>query len=480
MLNKYKKLPIQIKASLWFLICSFLQKGVAFITTPIFTRLLTTEEYGRFNVFNSWEGIVTVFITLNLFYGVYTQGLIKFEKEKNIFSSSLQGLTLTLVSIFFVIYIFLKKYINNIFNLTDLQMILMFIIIWTSAVFQFWAAEKRVEYKYKDLVIITVISSLLNPLVGILLIKIMNNNVLARILGIAIVYLIFYGWMFFYQLKKGGTFYSRKYWIYALKFNIPLIPHYLSQTVLNISDRIMIDKMVSSSKSGIYSLAYSISMIMILFNNALAQTISPWLYQKIKNNKIKEIAPVAYASLIFIAFVNYLLMLVAPEAVAFFAPKEYYDAIWVIPPVAMSVYFMFAYDLFAKFEFYFEKTKSIAVATTIGAITNVVLNCIFIKKFGYIAAGYTTLVCYILYALFHYLFMRRVCKKECGDIQPYDTKKIFLISIIFILLGFSTLFLYKYIILRYTILFIIAIMIIIKHSDIIAIIKRLFNLKKES
>lgn len=53
-LQQYKNLPVQMKASLWFLICSFMQKGIATITTPIFTRILTTAEYGEFSVFNSW------------------------------------------------------------------------------------------------------------------------------------------------------------------------------------------------------------------------------------------------------------------------------------------------------------------------------------------------------------------------------------------------------------------------------------------
>ena len=44
-LQKYRNMSVQV-GSFWFLICSFLQKGISSITTPIFTRLLTTEEYG--------------------------------------------------------------------------------------------------------------------------------------------------------------------------------------------------------------------------------------------------------------------------------------------------------------------------------------------------------------------------------------------------------------------------------------------------
>ena len=63
LLVKYRSIPVQVKASLWFLICAFLQKGISFITTPIFTRLLSTSEYGQYNVFNSWMNIIIVIVT---------------------------------------------------------------------------------------------------------------------------------------------------------------------------------------------------------------------------------------------------------------------------------------------------------------------------------------------------------------------------------------------------------------------------------
>ena len=93
-LNKYKNLPVQIKASFWFLICSFLQKGITVITTPIFTRLLSTSDYGQFTVFSSWLDICSVFVTLRLYYGVFVQGLVKFDKNRSAFASSMQGLSL--------------------------------------------------------------------------------------------------------------------------------------------------------------------------------------------------------------------------------------------------------------------------------------------------------------------------------------------------------------------------------------------------
>lgn len=477
-LKKYESLPIQIKASFWFLICSFMQKGISVITTPIFTRLMTTSEYGNYNVFNSWLGIVTIFVSLNLSWGAYAQGLIKFEEEQKEYSSSLQGLTVFLTSVWTIIYLLTWKFWNSLFSLTTVQMLSMFVMIWATSVFNFWSAEQRVDYKFRLLVFLTILVSIAKPVTGIVFVIYANDKVTARILALALVELIAYAWLFFIQMYRGKKFYIKKFWIHALAFNIPLIPHYLSQTALNSADRIMIKGMIGESSAGIYSLAYSISLIMTLFNTALGQTISPWIYKKIKEKQIKAISKVAYASLIIIGVCNILLIAFAPEAVALFAPATYYEAIWIIPPVAMSVYFMYAYDLFAKFEFYFAKTKLIAIATVLGAILNIVLNYIFIGTFGYYAAGYTTLVCYILYALFHFIAMRKVCQEELHGVFPYDNKKLLLITGVFLTLGFSFLFLYKYFTLRYTLITILILIVICKRNLIKNALEMIISTKR--
>ncbi|MCB6992797.1 oligosaccharide flippase family protein [bacterium 210820-DFI.6.37] len=448
-LNKYRKMPVQIRASLWFLICSMLQRGISVITTPIFTRLLTTGEYGEYNLFNSWWSIINVFVSLHLFSGIYTQGIVKFDDRKEEYSSALQGLTLTLVTIWLVIYFVFHDQFNRLLNLNMLQMVALFVMIWTSAVFNFWASAQRVNYKYQRLVILTLIVSLAKPLLGIFLVSHFEDKVTARILGLAGIELICYIGLFLSQMKNGRIFFSKSIWKYGLTLSIPLIPHYLSQTILNNSDRIMIEKMVGASSVGIYSLAYSLSMIMTLFNSALLQTLDPWIYQKIKGNKIEDIGKVAYVSLVLIGVINLLLIFMAPEIVRIFAPEEYYEAIWAIPPIAMSVYFLFAYNLFADFEFYFEKTKSLALATMIGAVLNIVLNYIFIQIFGYVAAGYTTLFCYSLYAALHYLFMRKICRENLDGRQPFDLRILIGITLVFVTFGFITLFTYNYTIVRY-------------------------------
>lgn len=473
--SKYNLMPIQVKASFWFLICSFLQKGISVITTPIFTRLLTTSEYGQLNVFNSWLGIITIIVSMNLYAGVYTQGMIKFNEERKVFSSSLQGLSLTLVVIWTVIYIAFYQFWNKLLSLTTVQMMSLLLMIWTTATFNFWASEQRVYYKYKLLVLITLIVSITKPVVGIFLVTHFEDKVTARILGLVLVEVIAYTGCFVSQIIRGKRFYSYKFWKYSIFYNLPLIPHYLSQVVLINSDRIMINKFVGSSAAGIYGLAYSLAMVMTLFNIALMNTLNPWIYQKIKDKEYKKIEPVAYISLSIIAFVNLFLIALAPEVVKIFAPSSYYKAVYCIPPVAMSVLFIFMYDLYAKYAFYYEKTKLIMLASIGGAILNIVLNYVGIKLFGYVTAAYTTLICYMVYALFHYILMRKVCNEYCDGIKPYNDRILLGIVFVFLLFGFGLLLTYSYIVIRYFIVILMIIIVIVNKKRILEYLYRFKN-----
>lgn len=478
--EKYKTAPIQVRASFWFLICSFLQKGISVITTPIFTRIMTPAEYGQFGVFNSWFGIVVIIVSLSLYLGVHIQGLVKFSEGRDVFTSSLLGLTTVFLALWTVVYIAFHQFWNHVFMLTTVQMLAMLVMVWTTAVFNFWANEQRVRYSYRLLVAVTLIVSAARPILEIVLILNSDDKVTARILGIVLVELVGYSWMYFYQMKRGRKFFSKQFWKYALAFNIPLIPHYLSQVILNSADRIMIQSMVGSNEAGIYNLAYSLAMIMTIFNIALMQTLNPWMYQKIKERKDQDMAPTAYGTLIFIAVINLLLIILAPEAVAFFAPKSYYEAIWIVPPVAVGMYFMYSYDLFAKHAFYYEKTTFIMIATVLCAASNIVLNYFAINWFGYIAAGYTTLICYMMYSITHYLFMRKVCDEYCEGEYPYSTTKIVVITIPFMVIGLAFLAVYNHPIIRYSIVAASLIAMLIFRKRIIGFLKQVMDMRSSA
>ena len=85
-----------IKASSAYALCSIIQKGLRFITLPLFTRLLSTEQYGQVTVFGSWTNLLTVFLTLQLPYGSFSKAMVKFENRRDAYVASVEGICIVL------------------------------------------------------------------------------------------------------------------------------------------------------------------------------------------------------------------------------------------------------------------------------------------------------------------------------------------------------------------------------------------------
>lgn len=469
----YSKLSAPVKASLWFTICSIVQKGITLLSTPIFTRLLTTEQYGEYSVYQSWYAIISIFATLNLSAGVLFNGLTKYEDDRDRIISSFQGLSTTVTGILFVIYLVFRNFWNEIFGLSTLFMVAMFIELLVVPAYAFWAVKQRYDYKYRVLIILTISVAFISPLLGVIAVLNTSYKAEARIVTYVLVQVFQGAFFYVYNMRKGKTFFKKEYWKFALMFNLPLIPHYLSMTILNQADRIMISRMIGTGEAAIYSVAYQISMMMTIVTTAINNSFVPYTYKEMKARNYESIKKNSNMLLVLIGIACIVAMCFGPEIIKIFAAREYYDAIWVVPPVAASVYFIFLYSLFANIEFYFEQTKFVMVASCGGAIANLLMNYLFIPKYGYYAAGYTTLACYILFSFAHYYFHKKVLNNhnEIGVI--YNTKFIFGFSFILCLFMIFMPMVYNYIFVRYGILLIIAIGVIAKKDSILTVIKQM-------
>ena len=80
MILKYKKMSTAVKCSLWFTVANIIQRGVNVIVTPIYTRLLTTEEYGLYSVFMAWFEILVIFATMYLYRDVVDKCFLNCSK----------------------------------------------------------------------------------------------------------------------------------------------------------------------------------------------------------------------------------------------------------------------------------------------------------------------------------------------------------------------------------------------------------------
>ena len=158
----------------------------------------------------------------------------------------------------------------------------------------------------------------------------MNDKVLGRVLSFIIPYACLAVVLYYAITKKGKKIVCLKYWKFTLGFCIPLLPHYLSQTILSQSDRIMINNMIGTTDAAFYGFSYSIGALLGIFTQAINTSFIPWLYQRLEAKDYRKIGksatPLVFIMAILVTFVT----LLAPEAVWILGGTKYAEAVYVL------------------------------------------------------------------------------------------------------------------------------------------------------
>lgn len=124
-LDKIKNVPIGVKAAAVYTLASVFSKGLAIITVPIFTRIMSTSEIGVVNLYNSWNSMLNAVVTLSLTSGGYSAALKEFGKERDQYQSSVLSLTSFVALIVAFIYIICPSFWNGLTGLsTDLMVLI--------------------------------------------------------------------------------------------------------------------------------------------------------------------------------------------------------------------------------------------------------------------------------------------------------------------------------------------------------------------
>lgn len=471
LLKKYDKLSIVAKATLWFTVCSIIQKSISMLTTPIFTRLLSEVEYGLYSTYLSWLNIFTVCVSMRLEAGVFNKGMSKYKDNRDGYTSAMQGLTTVTATIALVLYLAFHQYVENFTSLAMPVMLAMFVELYFVPAYNFWIRRMRYDYKYKSVIIVTLSMAVTNAVFGLLAVYLTSGDKgIARIFSVVAAQGLYGIVLYIYNIRKNTKLINGDYWKYALKFNIPLLPHYFSIYALQHSDRIMIQKLCGYADVAKYSVVYNLSMVLNTVIDSINHAIIPWLYRELEekhfvNIKKKVNVLVGFVALMLIAFI-----LFAPEVMYFMAPDSYAEAVYVIPPVSLSLLFIFIYTLVGNVEFYYDYNKITMYVSICGAVLNIILNWIFIHLFGYIAAAYTTLVCYIVFAVMHFTFASWIVKKK-ENTQLLDTRFLLFLCTLVVIVSICLSLIYKMPVVRYFLILVMLVIVVIKRKQIMMVIK---------
>lgn len=435
-----------LKSGLWYTISNFFLKSIGFILTPIFTRLLTHSDFGMFNNYNSWLGIITIIVTLNLESTLISA---RFDYEDDMDGYIVSMLALSSIStLFWIIVInFFKSFFISLFSLNIKYINAMLVYLLFLPAVNMFLTKERFLFEYKKTIIISIVLSLSTAILSVCLVVIMTDKLTGRILGAVVPTVIIGGIIYVYFLVKNKKIKSY-YWKYAIPICLPYIPHLLSMTLLNSTDRVMITKICGPEKTSLYSLAYTCGSMITLLITSLNGAFAPWLGEKLNKKEYSDIRDFSYLYISVFFGITIGIMLLSPEVLLLLGGKSYLEAVYVLTPVSIGNMCLFLYTMFVNVEQYRKKTKGMAVGSLTAAIVNIVLNIAFIPKIGYLAAAYTTLIGYIVLLLIHMYLVQRL---KLNEIYDYG----FVCSIVF--MGIMSMiiitFLYSHIALRITLIF---------------------------
>ena len=415
-----------LTAGVWYTISNFVVRGIGFLTTPIFTRILSKADYGNYSNYTSWLNLLIVLTTFEM-YSSINRARFDYEDDLDGYLSSvaLCGTTITLVC--YAIVLCFQNFFVQLFNMDMIYIHVMFLYLLVEPALPLLSTQYRLKMKYKLVTVLSLASTLLSVIMSLLLVFVMENQLMGRIVGytapLFLVNLIIYIYIL-YRGKKN----SFSYWKYALSISVPLVPHLLANSILGSTDRIMITNFCGAEKTALYSVMYSCSLTISILMTSVNQAWVPWFYENINKRKYSTVKSVSRIYILAFCSLSILLMLSAPEFVLIFAGSNYLETVDLMPSIMLGCVMQFLYTLYVNVEFYHKKSFGISVRTIIAALLNLFLNWIFIPLLGYKAAAYTTLIGYFVLFVLHYFAAKKFDTSEYFD-NKYIYKVVFGVSL---------------------------------------------------
>ena len=410
------KSNIVLKAGLWYALSNVLIRASAFLTIPLFTRLMTQEQYGEYSNIASWVTILTIITGWDA-YTTVIRSKHDFEEDLDRYISSVYIMNVITTSAVFLLIFAGWSFFSRILMFDFSYLVLIFGYLLVLPAFNLYATKQRAFYKYKVYAVLTVVNTMSSVLLSVALVVSMDDKLTGRIVGQYLPPTVLFV-VFAIVLLMHGRGVKRDYIEYAAKLSAPFVPHLLSLNVLSVSSRIIINNVKGSAMAALYSVSFNCVQIANILFDAINKAWAPWFMDAMHDKQYESISKVS--SLYFATMLALIVavLLIGPELILILGGSSYISAKWALPPLIMSCAFQVAYTMYINCEYYYKQTKIVAIATVVAATFNLILNIIFVPIFGFVAASFSSYLGYAVLYFIHYSKIKRF------DMVVFDTKRI--------------------------------------------------------
>lgn len=389
-------------AGSFFVFVQLLVRGITFLTTPIYTRLVSTQQYGDIRVYESWLLIAVPIMSLCTYRSV-PKAKFEFPGRFNQYVSSALTLAyLTTLAMFAIITLFFREWFMEFTDMDTLMYVYMLLYVLACTALYFFQNREMQLMRYQRSTLVTGITMVSATLLSIALLYWGNVSghqddlVQLRVIGFYTPQIIGGVIVTLLMMGAGRCAYNSDYWKYAISYSVPFIPDVLSIQIMNQSDKIMMQKMIGGDATGLFSLATTVSFITWILEDAVWTAWRPWLFEKLARDEADDVERPWMNLVVLFCLLAWVLIMMGPEIVLVLGGEKYHESVYLIAPMITGTLYRFFSYAFSAVQSFENKTKYVALGTIIVMVTNVVLNFICIQLVGYQAAAYTTCASYFL------------------------------------------------------------------------------------
>lgn len=435
---------LAFKAGIFYIVGQLFIRGITFLTTPVYTRLLSKAQYGEIRVYESWLLIMVPIMSLSLFRSV-DRAKYDMGEKYNEYVSSVQTLSYLSIAGFFGLCMLFKPQMQAFWGMTDVMFFMAFLYVFGYTSILFMQRREKQMMRYKASIFITTVTIVPATVLSILLIYLGRVNghldklVELRVWGFYVPQVLGGLMVAVLLWKQGGRLIKREYWKYALKYSLPLIPEALSIQIMNQADKIMIQFLVGYEYTGIFALGTTISFIIWIVEDSVWNAFLPWMYEKISAGETEDIDSPWTVLMHGFGILSWFLVALAPEIVAVLGSSEYRMAVFLVAPMVTGTLLRFYSYIYTAIQNYYKKTTYVAAGTMVTMVINVILNYVCIIRFGYMAAAYTTAASYFIL-----LVMQGCLEKMVAGRRVIPLKKSVAISAVYLAVNIVTMELFAF------------------------------------
>lgn len=443
---------LAIKAGLWYVISTFLVKGLSFITTPIFSRLLSKEALGEFSNFASWQ-VMLLIITGAELHNTVARAYYDFKEDFDKYVSSITvavcGLTLVLYGLFLAS----GDWIYNIVSIPKEYVHILFFMLMFQACKQIYMAKERTLYRYKSVAAISMINLLIPTLIAVVLVLLAEESqrLSARIYGFYLPSALIGAGCAVVLLLKGRSF-QWKYCKYAFMLCLPLMVHYLTAHLLTSSNTIVTKWVLGAEAVSSVSIASSTNHILTILLQAVSGAVTTWLMDNLEQENTKAARKGTLLYVAGIAVVAIAVMLLAPELIWIMGGKKYADSVLLMPGMVTAVFIQSVTTVFTIMLTFRKKVVGTALYTGIVSVLSVAAKYFLLPVAGLQILPFINIVAFGILLFVNYIL---VCRCDCGRFVNF--KYILAVIGVVCLVMFGCFFLYENTVLRYGVIGVIAV-----------------------